>query len=192
MRAGVLFLFCSFAIYLLVNAAEADVDFKTKTATVFYVEDGDTFYLRFPNDPIEYVANLIGVDAAGWKEEGGSCYAREAGDFLRSLILNKEVTIKWDSIDKIDRRGRFLVYVEVGGKDINAEVIRGGYGWVPRRFHADRKDDYIQLEKISREAKKGLWGACPEDYLRDRPSHRSLPPARDWVGGRDNVKGLTA
>ncbi len=169
MKTGVLFLFCSSVIFLLLPAAEARVAFKTQPATVFYVEDGDTFFLRFRNDPNEYVANLIAVDAAGWEEEGGNCYAREAAAFLRSLILNKEVTIKWDSRDKVDRRGRLLAYVEVGAKDVNAEVIRGGYGWVPRRFHADRKEDYIRLERSAREAKKGLWGACPESYLRSRP-----------------------
>lgn len=169
MKRGVLFLFCSLAIFLLLDAVEARVAFKTQTATVFYVKDGDTFFLRFPNDPIEYVANLMAVDAAGWKEEGGSCYAREAAHFLRSLILNKELTIKWDSGDKVDRRGRLLVYVELGGKDVNSEVIWGGYGWVPRKFHADRKEDYIRLERTAREARKGLWGACPESYLRYRP-----------------------
>lgn len=168
MKSAVVFLCCSSAIFLLSHVAGARVAFKTQTVTVFYVEDGDTFLLRIPDDPMEHVANLIGVDAAGLDEEGGICYAREAAEFLRSLILNKDVTIKWDSRDKVDRRGRLLVYVELGGKDVNAEVIRGGYGWVPRRFYADRKQDYVRLEESARAAKEGLWGACPESYLRYR------------------------
>lgn len=168
-RLFCLFLFCSSAFVLWAPSASATDTFTTQTATVFYVEDGDTFFVRFPTDPMEYTANLMAVDAAGFEEEGGDCYAREAAEFLRSLILNRDVTITFDSGDKVGRRGRLLVYVEVDGKDINAEVIRGGYGWVPRAFRADRKPYYLQLEKAARTTKKGLWGACPETYLGYRP-----------------------
>lgn len=159
----------SLALLPFLAAAEARVTFMTRTAVVTDVEDGDTFHLTFPGHPVEYRANLIGVDAAGWEEEGGDCYAKEAADFLRLLILSREVTIRWDSHDKVDRRGRLLVYVEVDGKDVNAEILRGGYGWVPRPFAVDRKEEYLRLERRAREEKKGLWGACPESYLRYRP-----------------------
>lgn len=169
MKRAPLFLFWSSAIFLLPPSASATDTFTTQTATVFYVVDGDTFFVKFRKDPVEYEANLIAVDAAGPEEEGGDCYAREAAEFLRSLILNKEVAVTFDSGDKVDRRGRLLVYVEVDGKDINAAMIRGGYGWVPRPFRADRKQYYLQLEKTARTTKKGLWGACPETYLGYRP-----------------------
>lgn len=169
MKRAFLFLCCSSAIFLLPSSAFAAEPFTPRTGTVFYVEDGDTFFVKFPRDPVEYEANLIAVDAAGPREAGGDCYAREAADFLRSLILNKDVTITFDSGDKVDRRGRLLVYVEVDGQDVNAEVIRGGYGWVPRPYRADRKSYYLQLEKTARTTKKGLWGACPDTYLGHRP-----------------------
>lgn len=169
MKSSILWLVGSLAVLLLLAAAEARVTLMTQTAMVVDVEDGDTFHLKFPDDPAEYRANLIGVDAAGWEEEGGDCYAQEAANFLRLLILGREVTIRWDSHDKMDRRGRLLVYVEVDGKDINAEVLRGGYGWVPRQFALDRKEEYLRLERRAREEKRGLWGACPESYLRHRP-----------------------
>lgn len=169
LHGALVFLFCSSAICLLSPSSPAADTFITQTATVFFVEDGDTFLVRFPKDPIEYVANLMAVDAAGPQEQGGDCYAREAAEFLRSLILNREVTVTFDSGDKVDRRGRLLVYVEVDGKDVNAEMIRGGYGWVPRPYPADRKQFYLQLEKTARTTKKGLWGVCPESYLGYRP-----------------------
>lgn len=166
---------------------ESTAEFK---ARVIWVMDGDSFVLHFPTeanalvariiaesprgwevDPAEtdeYVANLIGVDAAGWQGEGGDCYAVEAAQYLHDLIYGKQVTVRWDSGDKVGRRGRILVYVEHNGIDINAEVIRHGYAWVPRRFPADKKEAYLKLEQAARDEKKGLWGACSQGYLRHR------------------------
>ena len=121
-----------------------------------------------PKETDEYVANLIAVDAAGWQEEIGDCFALEAAEFLRSLVLNRQVTVNWDSTDRVGGRGRILVYLDAAGKDINAEVIRHGYGWVPRRFPADRKAAYLELERASREARKGLWGACSQKFIEAR------------------------
>lgn len=154
----------------------------SKTGFVVWVMDGDTFIVRFPTEenenvaevirnhprgwPVdprktdEYVANLIGVDAAGWQEERGNCYALEAAEFLNSKIFNKQVNVTWDSQDKIGGRGRILLYVEVDGEDVNAAVIQHGFGWVPRRFPADRKTDYLQLEQEARDAQRGMWGKC--------------------------------
>ena len=110
--AAILFVSC------LAGAANAtDADYKTQDAVVTDVEDGDTFFLYFVNDPdkVIYRANLYGVDAAGWYEDGGRCFAEEATQYLTNLILEKQVTVSWDSGTKVDEKeGRFLVYLSVG------------------------------------------------------------------------------
>tara|TARA_B100000315_G_scaffold260401_1_gene321447 strand:- start:6291 stop:6776 length:486 start_codon:yes stop_codon:yes gene_type:complete len=155
---------------LWTHGSAMDVNFTSQAAHVVWVFDGDTIVVKFPDKAGNYEANLIAVDAAGWGEDGGSCYALEAAKFLSDLIFDKDVIVMWDSGDKVDRRGRLLVYVEVEGQDVNAEVIRRGNAWVPRKYPADKKAEYVGIERIARESKIGLWGTCQEGYLKHRPS----------------------
>ena len=157
------------SVALSAHGSAPDVEFTRQTAHVVWVFDGDTIVVTLPGKSANYEANLIAVDAAGWGEDGGSCYALEAAEFLRGLIFDKDVVITWDSNDKRDRRGRLLVYAELDGKDINAEVIRQGNAWVPRKYPADKKVEYIKREREARDSKTGLWGACPASYLHHRP-----------------------
>lgn len=162
-RRTLLFFVCYF-LFLPSYALPEDVKYEPQTVRVVWVTDGDTFAFKLPTGVGSAVANLIAIEAAGW-EEFGPCYALEAAMALESMIRNKDILIKWDSHDKLDRRKRYLVYVEVGGVDVNAELIKSGYGWVPRRWEADKKADYISLEKEARKAKRGIWGACPPNYI---------------------------
>jgi len=154
-------------VTFLVLPTNATIQYTTQSAHVIWVNDGDTFAFKISGDDREYAANLIGVDAAGWDERIGSCFALEAAKKLKSLIFEKDVTIKWDGKDQIDRRGRYLLYVEVDGLDVNSEMLRAGYAWVPRRFPADRRGEFIPIEENARSAEKGLWGICPNKYIND-------------------------
>ena len=156
------------SVVLSAHGLLPDVDFTRQTVHVVWVFDGDTIAVTLPGKVGNYEANLMAVDAAGWGEDGGSCYALEAAEFLRALIFDKDIVLTWDSADKTDRRGRLLVYAELDGKDVNAEVIREGNAWVPRKYSADKKAAYIEVERVARESKVGLWGACPDSYLRHR------------------------
>ena len=168
-NSGWIFMLLVMSVVLSAHGPASDVDFTRQTAHVVWVFDGDTIVVTLPGKAGNYEANLMAVDAAGWGEDGGSCYALEAAEFLRSLISDKDIVITWDSADKMDRRGRLLVYAEIDGKDVNAEVIRRGNAWVPRKYPADKKAEYIGIERLARESKIGLWGTCPEGYLRHRP-----------------------
>ena len=164
-----IFILLVMGLVLPVDGAALDVEFKRQTAHVVWVFDGDTFVVRLSGQSGNHEANLMAVDAAGWGEDGGSCYALEAAEFLRSLVFDKDIVITWDSADKTDRRGRLLVYAEVDGKDVNAEVIRGGHAWVPRKYPADKKAEYIGIERLARTSKRGLWETCSAGYLKHRP-----------------------
>ena len=153
------------------------IEFKVQKAMIVGIEDGDTFYLYFTEDPdrIVHRANLKGVDAAGWEEDGGACFAKEAKEFLAEIILGEEVSVSWDSGTKVVKEGtihqRLLIYISrvYAGVDVNALVLLNGYGWVPRKYPADMKEIYLFQERAARLSKRGLWGACPAEYLSFRP-----------------------
>lgn len=148
---------------LIFVASASALDFKPQIAEVAGIVDGDTYWLRFPNDGVSpdkvYVANLIGVDAPGIGEV--DCEASFVASQATKLLLGKQVWVEWDSRDKQTRNGRLLVYispVEDRSADFNARFIEQGWGWVPRRYHSDRKEKYLKLEKQARALKMGIWG----------------------------------
>jgi len=51
---------------------------------------------------------------------------------------------------KRDRYGRLLVYVEIDGLDVNAELVRRRLAIVDERFECDRLDDYLRLHAEAR------------------------------------------
>ena len=148
--------------FILVASASA-LEYVSQVGEVTGIIDGDTFLIRFPNDRVSadtpYVANLIGVDAPGIGEV--DCEANFVALQANKELLGKQVWVEWDSRDKQTRNGRLLVYislVEDHSTDLNARFIEQGWGWVPRRYHADRKERYLELEKRARTEKKGIWG----------------------------------
>lgn len=66
---------------------------------------------------------LIGIDTP----ERGECGYSEAAAALRSLVGGKAVRLVPGARDDVDRYGRLLRYVEVGGLDVNLEMIRRGH-----------------------------------------------------------------
>lgn len=156
---------------LLVSASlpAMALDYRPQAAEVTRVIDGDSFVLRFPDaegdSRIEYRANLIGVDAPGRGE--AECEAQFVTTLARRLLLDKEVWVEWDSRDRRTGDGRLLVYIahrDDHDADLNALYIEQGWGWVPRAYPADRKEEYLELERQARRQDRGIWGGpCPPD-----------------------------
>jgi micrococcal nuclease len=113
-----------------------------------FVVDGDTFEL----DSGE-VIRLIGADAPELSELGGDT----ARDYLSSLILNKEITLRTGTKER-DTYGRLLKYVYIGNLCINEEMIRNGYAEA-RYLSADDPNHnyYLYLEMEAEKKKVGLW-----------------------------------
>lgn len=147
----------------------AALDYRPRLAEVTRVIDGDTLVLRFPDaqgdSRIEYRANLVGVDAPGRGE--AECEAQYVTAIAQRLLLGREVWIEWDSGDRRTGDGRLLVYVahrDDHDADLNALYIEQGWGWVPRAYPADRKDQYLALEREARRRERGIWGGpCAPD-----------------------------
>ena len=58
-----------------------------------------------------------------------------------------------------DKYGRTLAYVYLEDDTfVNAEIIKQGYGFAYTRFPFKYLEEFRQLEREAREAKRGLWG----------------------------------
>jgi endonuclease YncB( thermonuclease family) len=125
------------------------------------VYDGDTF--RAVGHDIEIKVRLAGIDAPEMsrkKNESGQPFSTKAKQFLSGMILNKEVDIEGYGID---RYGRQLAVVFVGGMDVNLELVKAGLAEVykgkpPRNFDVK---PYHEAEKIAKKEVKGIWSLCP-------------------------------
>jgi endonuclease YncB( thermonuclease family) len=130
--------------------------------TVARVLDGDTFVLADGRH-----VRLVQLDAPETDEN--ECYAQEAKRTLERLLPpGTSVRIETDpALDKVDRYGRTLAYVEKNGVDINLELVREGAA-APWFYHGDRGRHAELLLTVARRAQhghRGLWGACPATVL---------------------------
>jgi micrococcal nuclease len=131
-------------------------------ATVARVLDGDTIVLTDGRH-----VRLVQLEAPETDEN--ECYAAEAkGVLIRLLPFATEVEIETDpALDKRDRFGRILAYVERDGTNINLELVREGAA-SPYFFHGNRGRYAAKLLQAARQAEqqqRGLWGACPGTAL---------------------------
>lgn len=118
------------------------------------VFDGDTISVANVG-----VVRLIGVDAP---EKHGSYRASEpfgdaAADFLRTLLLGKDVRLEFDG-PRTDPYKRTLAYVVLAdGRLANLEIIRAGWAETYRRFTFVRKPDFLAAERDAKAAHRGMW-----------------------------------
>lgn len=164
--------------------------FDDRYHVVTDVIDGDTIRLEDGA-----VVRLLGIDAP----EAEGCYASEAEDRLRSLVLEREVYLDKD-MEATDRTGRLLRYVfirdegpEVGDVMVNYELITGGYAvsnWIApnRRYQAL----FVAGQDIARTNEVGLWGACKAEMEVIAPVRQasSEPPSGEClIKGNVSEKG---
>jgi micrococcal nuclease len=126
---------------------------------VTYVHDGDTLYVNGKK------IRLIGVDTPEleWREKDiqEQCHGREATRFLKGLLMNQTVFLRSDAqTPEKDKYGRFLAYVYLGSRFINAELIEKGYGFAFVGLPYTKKEEFMALEAGAKARGEGLWGRC--------------------------------
>jgi micrococcal nuclease len=67
--------------------------------------------------------------------EKGQPYGSPAKQALSDLVFGKAATVREQTSD---RYGRTVGRVYVDGRDVNAELVRGGYAWVYQKYATDR------------------------------------------------------
>jgi micrococcal nuclease len=152
------------------------------------VVDGDTLDVSSPRGDV--TVRVIGINAP----ESGECFAEEATDALAALVAGQELVLVADRSD-LDQFERSLRYVQtVGGVDVGAELVAGGFA-IARRYPPDeaRADEYAELQRDAQRDQRGLWApdACGSSDLdgvqieieveADAPGDDSVNLNGEWV-----------
>jgi micrococcal nuclease len=131
------------------------------SARVVRAIDGDTLEVEI-GDRREDV-RLIGVDTPETVEPGTpvQCFGPRASAFAHRILDGRTVHIAL-GVERRDIYGRLLAYVRLGGRSVNAMLLRRGLG---RTLTIAPNDRYAplfhRLELRAARAGRGLWGTCP-------------------------------
>ncbi len=130
---------------------------RVERVTVARVPDGDTLRLTDGRK-----VRIVQIDAPELETD---CYGQRARrTLLRITPPGARVLLERDPVlDAVDRYGRVLRYVVVGGADVGLTLVAEGAA-EPYFFHNDRGRHAAELLRAAtraRSARRGLWGACP-------------------------------
>ena len=151
--------FCLFFLSRLAFAdarEETDQGSKHFNATVIKIIDGDTIDVRLSGRNLERI-RVYGIDSP---ERWEPCHKR-AADFVRELLLNRDVKIIPQGRG---RYGRLLGFVMVEEKSLGLELIRGGLarvysnGYAPKNRVTYKRYQLAQIHAMS--GHFGIWGNC--------------------------------
>ena len=129
-------------------------------ARVIRAIDGDTIEVRL-DGRVEEV-RYIGVDTPETVKPGTpvQCFGHRASDFNRRLTEGRAARLRF-GVERRDIYGRLLAYVRVGGRFVNAVLVRRG---LARSLTIAPNDRFAplfrRLERRAAVAGRGLWGAC--------------------------------
>ena len=146
-----------------------DENYSVKVTRII---DGDTFYIILPNGS-EEIIRLLGIDTPETSAENNheyeygnitdlvclTSFGEEAKNVAEFYLLNKEVTIKFDSLSGFkDDFNRWLTYLFLeNGEDFNHILVKEGLARVYEAETFSKKNNYIgsQLNAINNSI--GLW-----------------------------------
>ena len=135
---------------------------STESAVVVRVIDGDTIEVQV--EGATATVRLMGIDTPETKHPTRPVefYGPETAALMAVALAGMTVHLTTDRTgDREDAYGRWLRYVEVGGVDFNAALVREGYARAVRGFQYARRAEFIALEDSARAGGMGLWGARP-------------------------------
>ena len=91
-------------------------------------------------------------------QRNGKPYGNRSRQAISELVFGKEVELRPHSID---RYGRTVVQISVGGNDVGIEMLRQGLVWVYHRYiieaSMDIKGNYRRAQDEAKEERLGLW-----------------------------------
>jgi len=142
-------IFLAFALSLSLGLACAN----TIAGIVVGVADGDTVTVL---DAVkaQHKIRLSGIDAP----EKAQPFGQRSKENLSHLVFGKHVTVE---TGKIDRYGRTVGKVLIGGVDANLEQVRAGFAWHYKKYEGEQTSEdrraYAGAETAARVARVGLW-----------------------------------
>ncbi|MEY2776912.1 MAG: hypothetical protein RLY30_1010 [Pseudomonadota bacterium] len=115
--------------------------------------DGDSMLLKHSEHGV-IKARLAGIDAP----EKTQPFGVDARKRLERLLASGRVSAK---ALKLDGFGRWIVTVEVDGRDLGEMLIQEGLAWYFKKYERDLpkalRPRYSAAEEAARRGRKGLW-----------------------------------
>jgi len=132
------------------------------TGKVVGVTDGDTITVLYQGNK-QYKVRLQHIDSP----EVGQPFGAKAKQALSAKVFGKEVTIKWDEMDRFKR---ILGEVYIDKRWINPELVSEGMAWHYKFYSKDKT--MATAETKARTAKLGIWSqpnpTAPWDFRRGK------------------------
>jgi endonuclease YncB( thermonuclease family) len=144
---------------------------ETLRGRVVGVTDGDTVRLLVYGR--QYKVRLGEIDAP----ESGQPYGRASKRMLSNLVFGQTITAR---VTDVDRYGRSVAVLTLGGTNINAEMVKRGGAWAYRRYLSDQR--YIRWEDDARRARSGLWNLQADQIM----------APWEWRAAKRNGSGASA
>lgn len=118
------------------------------------VSDGDTIVLRTSANGVQTKVRLATIDCPEKTQDFGV----KAKESLASMVFGKDVEVE---VRSVDRYGRTVGVVRVGGTDVNLEQIKRGFAWHYTQYSKEQPEAeravYADAERSARENRVGLW-----------------------------------
>lgn len=146
-----------------------------KEGTCLKVLDGDTIIFREAGAVDSIKIRLWGIDAP----EKDQAFGPEATRKLARLIEHKSVTLRFheearESAEGRDGYSRDLATIYRKGRNINLELVQGGYAWHYAYYAADVAE-LAEAQRTARAARLGLWAeANPTEPRLHRLAQRQM------------------
>jgi endonuclease YncB( thermonuclease family) len=125
----------------------------TIAGRVVGVSDGDTVTV-LDAENVQHKIRLAGIDAP----EKSQPFGHRSKESLSDLVFFKAVTVE---TSKIDRYGREVGKVLVGGVDANLAQVQRGFAWHYKAYETEQSDGdrktYADAETEAKAAQRGLW-----------------------------------
>ena len=146
---------CTVAGLLLLASMIAVAAAAELAGRVVAVADGDTFTMLTDNKE-QIRVRLAEIDAP----ESDQPWGQRAKEALSSLVSSQAVRVVTVGLDQY---GRTLGRVYVGGKDVNAEMLRTGSAWAYGQYLTDKS--LLEIQKQAQVAHRGLWSLAMQDRV---------------------------
>lgn len=146
------------ALVSLVTVFQEELGLSLPTYEVVRVVDGDTIIVKM--DGKNERVRFIGVntpESVHPDPERNSQMGKLASDYIKELLEGQRVGLELD-VEERDQYGRILAYVYLDGQMVQETLLSEGYAQVVT-FPPNVKytDDFLDLEKAARRAKRGFW-----------------------------------
>lgn len=113
-------------------------------ALVVRVHDGDTVTLRIEERDFDFPLRFLSIDAP---ELSTGAQGEEAREFLKGLVEGREVYVKVDPLNRVEKFGRLLGDLIVDGLNVGETMVQLGYAFpFERRREGEIEDFDVSLE----------------------------------------------